>query len=159
MSPVDETRLRHLSDRAEISDVQLRYATGVDTRNWELLRTCFTDDLEADFTSGFGLPVVRLKADEWIENMAPVMGALKATQHMITNHMITFDDDDHATCVAYVRARHHLPNHTGDSDQTVFGYYTNRFERTSTGWRIAKLKLTSVWMTGNFGIFQAPFPG
>ena len=84
MSPVDETRLRQLSDRAEISDVQLRYATGVDTRNWELLRTCFTDDLEADFSSGFGLPVVRLKADEWIESIAPVMGALKATQHVIT---------------------------------------------------------------------------
>ena len=153
MSPVDETRLRHLSDRAEISDVQLRYATGVDTRNWELLRTCFTDDLEADFTSGFGLPVVRLKADEWIENMAPVMGALKATQHMITNHVITFDDDNHATCVAYVQARHHNPNSTGDSDQTVYGFYTNRFERTSSGWRIAKCKLTVSWMTGNFGLF------
>jgi 3-phenylpropionate/cinnamic acid dioxygenase small subunit len=153
MSPVDENRLRQLLDRAEISDVQLRYATGTDTRNWELFRTCFTDDLEVDFSSGFGLPVVRLKADEWVENTAPRMSALKATQHMITNHVITFDDDDHATCVAYVRARHHNPNSTGDSDQTVYGFYTNRFERTSSGWRIAKVKLTVSWMTGNFGLF------
>jgi len=63
-------------------------------------------------------------------------------------------DDDHATCVAYVRASHHNPNSTGDSDQTVYGYYTNRFERTSSGWRIARVKLTALWMTGNFGIFQ-----
>jgi hypothetical protein len=81
MSPVDETRLRQLSDHAEIIDVQHRYATGVDTRNWEFLRTCFTDELEADFSSGFGASVVRLKANEWIESIAPVMGALKATQH------------------------------------------------------------------------------
>jgi len=153
MSPVDETRLRQLLDRAEISDVQLRYATGTDARNWELFRSCFTDDLEVDFSSGFGLPVVRLKADEWVENTAPRMSALKATQHMITNHVITFEDDNHATCVAYVRARHHNPNSTGDSDQTVYGFYTNRFERTSSGWRIAKVKLTVSWMTGNFGLF------
>jgi hypothetical protein len=153
MSPVDETRLRYLSDRAEISDVQLRYATAVDTRNWELFRTCFTDDLEADFSSGFGTPVVRLKADEWVQTIAPVMAALNATQHTITNHVITFDDDNHATCVAYVQARHHNPNSTGDSDQTVYGFYTNRFERTSSGWRIAKCKLTVSWMTGNFGLF------
>jgi hypothetical protein len=81
------------------------------------------------------------------------MSALKATQHIITNHVITFDDDDHATCVAYVQAGHHNPNSIGGSDQTVHGFYTNRFERTSSGWRIAKCKLTVSWMTGNFGLF------
>ena len=153
MSPVDEARLRQLLDRAEISDVQLRYATAVDTRDWEYLRTCFTDEVEADFSSGFGFPVVRLPAEEWIQSLAPMMSALQATQHLITNHVITFDDDDHATCVAYVQASHHNPNRTGDSDQTVYGFYTNRFERTSSGWRIATCKLTVSWMTGNFGIF------
>ncbi len=81
------------------------------------------------------------------------MGALEATQHVITNHVITFDDDHHATCVAYVQARHHNPNSTGESEQTVYGFYTNRFERTSSGWRIAKCKLTVSWMTGNLGLF------
>lgn len=150
---IDEARLRELSDRAEISDVQLRYATGVDCRDWALLRTCFTDVLEVDFNSGFGFPVVRAPADEWVENVAPVMGALQATQHMITNHVITFDDEDHATCVAYVQAGHHKPNATGGSELTVYGFYTNRFERTAAGWRIATCKLTVSWMTGNLGLF------
>jgi hypothetical protein len=153
MSPLDETRLRQLLDRAEISEIQIRYATGTDSRNWELFRTCFADDLEVDFSSGFGIPVVSVTADEWVKNTASTMGVLKATQHMITNHVIMFDDEDNATCVAYVRASHHNPNNTGDSDQTVYGFYTNRFERTSSGWRIAKLKLTVSWMTGNFGLF------
>ena len=154
MTQSHETRLRQLLDRADISDVQLRYATGTDTHDWDLFRSCFTDEVEVDFSEGFGQPVVRLDADEWVRMTAPRMESFKATQHMITNHVITFDDDDHAICVAYVRARHHLPNSTGGSDQTVYGYYTNRFERTPEGWRISGLKLTARWMTGNFGIFQ-----
>lgn len=147
--PIDETRLRRLLDRADISDVQLRYATGTDSHDWELFRSCFTDEVEVDFSDGFGQPVVRIEADDWVKGTAPRMESFKATQHVIT-----FDGDDHATCVAYVRASHHNPTSTGDSDQTVYGYYTNRFERTSSGWRIARVKLTALWMTGNFGIFQ-----
>jgi 3-phenylpropionate/cinnamic acid dioxygenase small subunit len=151
---VDDARVRRLQDRAEISDVQLRYATGTDFRDWELFRSCFTDEVEVDFSEGFGQPVVRVDADDWVRGTAPRMESFRATQHMITNIVVTFAGDDRATCVAYVRATHHLPNSTGDSDQTVYGYYTNRFERTPSGWRIAGIKLTTLWMTGNFGIFQ-----
>ena len=155
VAQADDTRLQRLLDRAEIQDVQLRYATGTDSHDWDLFRSCFTDEVEADFSEGFGTPVLRMPADEWVSATAPRMESFKATQHMITNIVITFDDDDHATCVAYVRARHHRPNETGGSDQTVYGYYTNSFVRTPDGWRISRVKLTPRWMTGNFGIFQS----
>ena len=71
---------------------------------------------------------------------------------MITNHVITVAGDD-ATCIAYVQARHYLPNDSGDSMQTMFGYYTNRFVRTSAGWKIRACKLTLTWQTGNPRIF------
>ncbi|GAA3580326.1 nuclear transport factor 2 family protein [Kribbella ginsengisoli] len=155
MTTSTESSLRYLLDRAEIADVQLRYATGTDSRDWDLFRSCFTDEVEVDFSEGFGQPVVRLSADDWVKATAPRMESFQATQHMITNVVITFEDDDHATVVAYVRARHHLPNPTGSPDQTVYGHYTNKFVRTASGWRISTLKLTATWMTGNFGIFQS----
>ncbi len=34
--------LKHLVDRAEISDVVHRYATAIDRRDWALLESCFT---------------------------------------------------------------------------------------------------------------------
>ncbi|MFC9088303.1 nuclear transport factor 2 family protein [Nocardiopsis dassonvillei] len=154
-----DAELRRLLDRAEIGEVQTRYATGTDSRDWELFRSCFTDEVEVDFGEGFGQPAMRMTADAWVAGTAPRMESFKATQHMITNHVITFDGDDHATCVAYVRASHHLPNSLGDSDQTVYGYYTNRFARTLNGWRIAGVKLTPLWMTGNFGVFQSALAG
>lgn len=106
----DDARVRRLLDRADISDVQLRYATGTDSRDWKLFRSCFTDEVEVDFSDGFGQPVVRVTADEWVQATAPRMESFTATQHMITNH--------------------------------------------ASGWRIARVKLTALWMTGNFGIFQ-----
>jgi hypothetical protein len=100
-----------------------------------------------------GLPQ-RGKADQWVETARRVINGLKATQHMITNHVITFHSDDEATCVAYVQARHHLPNETGESEQTMFGYYTNRFVRTAEGWKIRACKLTVTWNTGNWHVFE-----
>ncbi len=152
MANIDEAKLQFLLDRAAISDVQLRYATGVDMRDWPLYRSCFTDEIETDFTSVFGGEPRRMKADEWVEFARRTIAGLKATQHMITNHVITIKGDE-ATCVAYVQARHYLPNESGESEQTMFGYYTNRFVRTADGWKIRACKLTVNWSTGNFHVF------
>lgn len=149
----DEARLRELSDRAAITEVQFRYATASDSHDFPLLRSCFGDRVEIDFSSGFGSPIVRLDANEWVKNVSSSMGGMKATHHLMTNLVITFSDADHATCVTYVQANHHKPNRVGDSDQAVYGHYTNKFERTAIGWRIVACKLTSTWMTGNFGIY------
>jgi hypothetical protein len=35
--------------RQDVADVLVRYATGIDRRDWALLRSCFTDDCEADY--------------------------------------------------------------------------------------------------------------
>jgi hypothetical protein len=71
---------------------------------------------------------------------------------MLTNHVITVEGDK-AVCVAYVQARHYLPNDKGDDTQTMFGYYTNHLVRTAQGWRIQSCKLTLTWQTGNWHIF------
>jgi 3-phenylpropionate/cinnamic acid dioxygenase small subunit len=148
----ENAKLQMLLDRAEISDVQLRYATGLDSRDWPLFRSCFADEIETDFTSVFGGEPRKVSADRWTEAARRSVGGLQATQHMITNHVITVAGDN-ATCIAYVQARHYLPNDTGDSMQTMFGYYTNRFVRTSAGWKIRACQLTLTMQTGNPQIF------
>jgi len=149
---MEDAKLQLLIDRAEISDVQLRYATGLDSRDWPLFRSCFADEIETDFTSVFGGDPRKVSADRWTEAARRSLSGLKATQHMITNHVITITGDD-ATCIAYVQARHYLPNESGDSMQTTFGYYTNRLVRTPGGWKIRACKLTLTWQTGNSNIF------
>ena len=149
----DEDTVQYLLDRAAISDVQLRYATGVDTRDWPLFRSCFTDEIETESSSVGGSPPQRIKTDDWVERVRRTIDGLQATQHMITNQVITLNGDE-ATCVAYVQARHHLPNENSGSDQVMYGYYTNRFVRTAKGWKIRTRKLTVLWNEGNMDIFE-----
>jgi 3-phenylpropionate/cinnamic acid dioxygenase small subunit len=149
---MENEKLQWLLDRAEISDVQLRYATGLDSRDWTVFRSCFADEIDVDFTSVFGGTPCKVSADKWTAAARRTMIGLTATQHMITNHVITINDDN-ATCIAYVQARHYLPNDLGDDTQTIFGYYTNHLIRTAQGWRIRSCKLTLSWQTGNWHIF------
>jgi len=88
---------------------------------------------------GMGEPS-RISADAWADQALSLVSAFQSTQHIITNHVITIDGDQ-ATCVAYVQAQHYNP----ESILTVGGYYTNNMERTAEGWKISKLKLTTMW--------------
>ena len=37
------------ADKAQIAEVLIRYATGIDFKDWPLLRTCWTDDVDVDY--------------------------------------------------------------------------------------------------------------
>lgn len=151
---MDEAKLQLLIDKAEISEVQLRYATGLDMRDWVAFRSCFADEIEVDFSSVFGGGGPRkVSGDKWTQAARRTVGGLQATQHMITNHVITVNGDE-ALCIAYVQAQHYLPNDKGESTQTMGGYYTNHFVRTAAGWRIRSCKLTLTWNKGNWGVFD-----
>jgi hypothetical protein len=94
MANIEEAKLTYLLDRLAISDVQLRYAMGADTRDWVLYRSCFTDEIDTDFTSVFGGQPRRGNADRFVEAARRFLTGLKATQHMITNHVITIEGDE-----------------------------------------------------------------
>jgi hypothetical protein len=152
-----------LDDRQLISEVTYRYASGIDLRQWDRYRSCFTDPCTYDFSSWSGTPEVVLPADTWVDNVRRLNGSFDATQHISANHHITFDDDhdDQATCLSYMQAQHFFrPETMTDNDHagevnwcTLGGHYTNRLVRTDDGWRIARCQLTVTWDTGNRSIF------
>jgi len=150
---MDETKMQMLLDRMEISNTVIRYATGVDMRDWATYRSCFTDEIEIDFTSWSGGSPMKLKADEWVDLVRKTLTGFAATQHMSTNHVIDLEGDD-ATCISYMQAQHFLPNDKGGNTLTLGGYYTNELVRTAEGWKIRKCKLTVTWTTGNRHVFD-----
>ncbi len=150
---MDNSKLRHLIDRMEISDIVIRYATGIDMRDWKVYRSCFCEEIEIDFKSWNKVDPKKFKVDDWIDLVRKTICGFTSTQHISSNHVITIDGYN-ATCVSYMQALHYLPNDQYDDTCTLGGYYTNQLTRTSQGWKISKCKLTVTWTTGDPRLFK-----
>ncbi len=150
---MSDDALRTILDRQAISATVIRYATGIDRRDWDAYRSCFTDEVEIDFTSFGGGEPQTMRAGDWVAGVRAGLSGFQATQHISTNHVITVEGDE-ATCVSYMQAQHYLPNDKGDNSLTLGGYYTNRLVRAPDGWRIRRCQLTITWTAGNRHIFE-----
>ena len=69
-----------------ITDVVNRYATGLDRRDWPLLRSIFTDEIDMEYTS-VGIKPGRYSADRWVRNSEVLFAGFGPTQHTLTNHV------------------------------------------------------------------------
>lgn len=143
-----------LFDRAAISDVFHNYASAIDLRDWNLLRTCFTDDVEADFASLTPGNIVR-GADKWTGQIRRSIEALDATQHIITNHVHMIDGDS-SQSRSYLQAQHVLRGAAGGPDvhYLIGGYYMYDMLRAGGVWKIRRYSLTVTWTTGDPEIFR-----
>ena len=123
--------------RQEIADVLVRYATGIDTRDWDLFRTCFTPDCLAEYTDIGTWEGV----DAITEFMTESHEGMGHTMHRITNQAIAAQVDG-ATARSYVDAI--LMAADGQSGMNAIGFYDDRLVRTDEGWRIAHRSYTMV---------------
>lgn len=124
-------------DHQDIADVLVRYATGIDTRDWPLFRTCFTEDCDVDY----GDIGAWRSVDEIEAFMVEAHAGMGHTMHRITNVAPTIDGD-FAACRAYVDAL--LMNFDGAGGINAHGFYDDDLVRTPDGWRIAKRRFTTV---------------
>ena len=126
-----------MTARDEITDVLVRYATGIDRRDWALFRSCFTDDCEADYGD-----IGRWQGAEAITDwMARTHEPCGHTLHRLTNLAVTVNGDA-ATARTYVDA---LIMFGADGGGTrAAGYYDDELVRTADGWRIARRRFTMV---------------
>jgi 3-phenylpropionate/cinnamic acid dioxygenase small subunit len=136
-------------ERIDVAEVVYSYATGVDTRDWALYRSIFSDEVEIDFSSwDAGVVARRMTADEWVGSVRPLFMGLEATQHAMSNPRVSIVGD-RATCVMYMQAAHFLRNDEGDAEFTLGGYYTDQLVKTPAGWKLCGVKLTVTWSRGN----------
>ena len=132
------------TDEHDIAKVLLRYATGIDRRDWELFRDCFTNDVVAEYE---GLDPWR-GVDEITDSMITSHADMGHTMHRLSNLAITVDGDT-ATARSYVDAI--LMAADGQTGLNPRGFYDDELVRTPNGWRIARRRFTSV----HFGVIGA----
>ena len=124
-----------MTDRDEIVELTVRYATAIDSLQYSLLTTVFTDDAQVDYG----------EVGQWTGGaevatfMETVHAGAKNTMHRMTNQAMDIAGDT-ATVRTYVDA---LILFEGGGANPV-GYYDDHVVRTGDGWRIARRTYTSV---------------
>jgi 3-phenylpropionate/cinnamic acid dioxygenase small subunit len=126
--------------RQDITEVLVRYASGIDRRDWALFRTCWTDDCRADYGDIGTWEGVDALTD-W---MCAAHAGMGHTLHRMSNFSIAVDADT-ATARTYVDAM--LKSSDGESGMTAAGYYDDELVRTPDGWRITFRRYTAVHFT------------
>jgi len=119
-------------DIEAIQDLLVRYATAIDTRDWELFRTCFSEDAVTDYgdvgswTDVEGITAFMEKAHEPFGD----------TNHMLSNFVVEVDGD-RAQATSYVHVVLALKGSVAGWVDSV-GRYGDTLVRTPGGWRIAE---------------------
>ena len=129
-------------DLPAITDLLYRYARAVDTKDWELYRSVFTDDALIDYSSAGAITGSR---DEVVEWFAANFGVIPWSMHYITNIEILAMAGDVATVRAMFYNPMQLPGMTEMS--ACGGYYHHEVIRTADGWRSRHLREENLWFT------------
>jgi hypothetical protein len=121
------------ADKAQIAEVLIRYASGIDGKDWALFRTCWTDEVDIDY----GDLGTFTDADEFTALMRQVHDGMGQTYHRISNIVIEVDGE-RATARSYVHAV--LMAVPGDANSWIdaLGHYDDELVRRAGEWRIRK---------------------
>ena len=132
-------------DLHAISDLLDTYAHAIDTRDWVLLATVFSDDAIIDYTASGG---PRGPFDEALAFLIPSLAMISMSQHLITNKRIVLDCDA-AASTAYFYSPLAVTDESGTTQMLhVGGSYRDVFRRTEHGWRITERVQRNAWFDG-----------
>ena len=136
--------------RADLRDLIHGYALGLDTRDWDLWRSAFTDEVIID-TSDYEPepPPRRLPVDVYVSFVSRLFAGLRGDAASDRQRTAS-----RSTAIARRSPRTSAPSTGRRSAQggdryTMFGTYVDECERTPDGWRISSVKLHLLRQEGN----------
>jgi hypothetical protein len=133
--------LQNLVDETAIRNLHLRYCRGIDRMDWDLVRSCFHEDAQADY-GGF-------KGDLDAFMAYAKQGVIfQYTMHFVGNQLVDIDGDI-AWAERYTRAFHRvLPTAQSPAmDWNMNLRYIDRLARSGGEWRIVDRVMITEAMT------------
>ena len=134
-----------LEDRFAIADVMSSYALALDTKDYPLLKSLFTVDVEVMMTFDSNSPdggEIKLSGiDAWTEFVEKALDGTRASQHLLGNPAISFNGEK-----AIVRTNLQATEYYKDANKpktTLWGFYETHMVRDKD-WKITKHTITSI---------------
>jgi len=134
--------LEELIARDQIRQLADRYAIAVDAKDPDSIAALYDEDL-SNGRYGEGREGVATFFDH-------VLRSFHSSMHLVANHVIDFDDDDHAHGIVYCRAQHHVLDDEHDHwfDEAIA--YWDTYVRRDEGWFFSSRRFRS-WYHQEFG--------
>ncbi|MEV6810076.1 nuclear transport factor 2 family protein [Streptomyces sp. NPDC017248] len=142
-----------MDDRSAVIETCDRMGWHTDRHEWAEVTALFTDKVLVDYTSLLGGSPATTPARDLVDSWAAVIGGYDASQHLMTNHLVTVEGDT-ARCTASYQATHRLDNPLGSPLWRIGGLYRFHLVRSATGWKIDEIAMTVLWAEGNQGIAE-----
>lgn len=136
---VDETSLRALQDRTDISDVLYRYSASVDSFDTAGVRSVLADDIWAQY--GNGDPVV---GGDTLANWIAEATATIIWQHHLLNVYHVDIDGDQASALSYLTS-YQVFKENPDAAIILVARYHDELRRTPAGWKISRRVMELLW--------------
>jgi SnoaL-like domain len=126
---IDE-RLDRMESLAAIQQLPPRYAVALDSRDMDALVSLFVPDVRVG-----GAEVGRDALKRWFTH---TMSQMRTSVHLVADHVVDFDDADHARGIVYCRDELEQPS-TGDWEIGVLQYWDS-YVRVDGEWCFSRRK-------------------
>ena len=113
------------------TDVFTRMLHGVDTLDWDTVRSSFTERVDLDYTELWGGEAGTVPIGDLVSDWTELATGFDATQHLTGPVVVTRQDGEQVQCATTFRAYHHVIENPGASTWLVVGRYDIRLERES----------------------------
>jgi hypothetical protein len=149
-----EANVKWLRDREELKMLYQRYAFGIDTKDFEIVRSVFHQDCVVVGTLEEG------ELEPYLEGIEGALPEWEATMHFMGNQYIE-TEGDHAHVETWV-VGYHMEAPASPLEHLVLGLrYQDDVVRVGAEWKIIKRKTIKQWHTGTFprpSLGPPPYP-
>ena len=132
-----EERIDRLESVEEIRQLVSKYSLSLDMRDLDAHVNLFAEDIRVsqDATG-------RAQLKQWLDDTLRLQ--FTGTSHHVGNHIIEFDDPDHAHGVLYSKNEHETPSESGDEWVIMQMLYWDNYERIDGHWYFRR-RLPCYW--------------
>ena len=132
-----EARLDRLESLDAIRQLVAKYCLALDMRDLDALCGLFPEDVRVS-RDALGRRALKVWFDQTLREQ------FTGTAHVTGNHIIEFDDADHARGLVYSRNEHETPHASGADWVIMTMMYWDRYERVDGAW-LFRRRLPLYW--------------
>lgn len=129
--------------KSEIGELKARYCRAVDTKDWSLYRSIFTDSGTFDISTDMPENGVFSDADTFVKNASEGLAGVTSVHH-VHNPEIEVTSETTAQGVWAMEDMLQWADDSSAPGQKLhgMGHYTESYEKVGGRWRISALRLT-----------------